>query len=428
MATIRLIPSTYSVSSTSYLSVSNADNMYNNTDNTTYATVTNSRSSTTSYYLYIKGFNFDDIPSGATINSFTIKIKVKESGITTSTSYRMYLTNNTSTLSDYAATMPGASESIITFDNVSSSWTALSGYGSNLGIRINCRRASRYTTGYLYVYGAEIEVDYSLPYTVTTTITGGTLNTDASITASAGDNVLINFDPYDGYVFKSMTVNGVAATPTYVSKAKDAITVSYSTNYSTYSSYSFSNCYDGSTSTNFWSAEAQSAGKYILITFSSPVDLTSFQTYSGSSTDYPNTNNYLQTSVDGGANWVDYGAFSASQTTTFSDMTATGINAVRIYAKSATNNWLYLNEITMVYTAHKEEETTVYGYSYIIADLDGDKTVVIVCEKELTDVLYVKLNDEWVSIKHFYQKIDGEWILLGDYIPENGVKLIHKTT
>lgn len=225
-----------------------------------------------------------------------------------------------------------------------------------------------------------------------------------------------------------MTVNGTAVTPTYASKAKDAITVSYSTNYSTYSSYSFSNCYDGSTSTNFWSSEAQSADKYILITFSSPVDLTSFQTYSGSSTDYPNTNNYLQTSVDGGTTWVDYGVFSASQTTTFSDMTTTGINAVRIYAKSTISNWLYLNEITMTYTAHKEEETVVYGYSYTITDLNENKTVIIVCEKELTDVLYVKANDEWVSIKHFYQKIDGEWILLGEYIPESEIKLIYKTT
>ena len=74
MATIRLIPSAYSLSNTSYLSVSNASNMYDNTDSTTYATVTNSRTSTTSYYIYLKGFNFDDIPSNATVNSFTVKL------------------------------------------------------------------------------------------------------------------------------------------------------------------------------------------------------------------------------------------------------------------------------------------------------------------------------------------------------------------
>ena len=73
MATIRLIPSAYAVSSTSYLSVSNASNMYHNTDNTTYATITNTYASTSSRYLYLRGFNFSDIPSNAIINSFTVK-------------------------------------------------------------------------------------------------------------------------------------------------------------------------------------------------------------------------------------------------------------------------------------------------------------------------------------------------------------------
>ena len=80
MTTIRLIPSTYYLSSTSYLSVNNIANAYENTDSETYATVTNSRSNTTSYYAYLRGFNFDDIPSNATINSFSIKLKVRESG------------------------------------------------------------------------------------------------------------------------------------------------------------------------------------------------------------------------------------------------------------------------------------------------------------------------------------------------------------
>ena len=81
MATIRLIPSTYAVSNASYLSVANASNMYNNTDNTSsYATVTNSRQSTTSYYLYIRGFNFNSIPAGAEITSFTVKLRGYEKG------------------------------------------------------------------------------------------------------------------------------------------------------------------------------------------------------------------------------------------------------------------------------------------------------------------------------------------------------------
>ena len=118
MATIRLIPSSYTLSNSSYLSVSNASNMYNNTDNNTYATVTNSRSSSSAYYIYLQGFNFDSIPSGATINSFTIKIKISEKNA--STSYYMYLANGTTTLSDYASTKPGTTVATISFDNISS--------------------------------------------------------------------------------------------------------------------------------------------------------------------------------------------------------------------------------------------------------------------------------------------------------------------
>ena len=79
MATIRLIPSTYAISSASYLSVSDEDNMYTNVDSTTYATITNTYASTSSRYLYLRGFNFDDIPDRAEVTSFTIKIKGYES-------------------------------------------------------------------------------------------------------------------------------------------------------------------------------------------------------------------------------------------------------------------------------------------------------------------------------------------------------------
>lgn len=104
MATIRLTPSTYAVSSTSYLSVSNAANMYANTDSTTYATITNTNASTTSRYLYLRGFNFDDIPENAVINSFTVKIRGYESHLATSTSYAPRLANGTSALSNTTAT------------------------------------------------------------------------------------------------------------------------------------------------------------------------------------------------------------------------------------------------------------------------------------------------------------------------------------
>ena len=63
MATIRLIPSIHAVSSTSYLNVANENNMYANSDSTTYDTIKNTNASTSSRYLYLRRFNFNSIPS-----------------------------------------------------------------------------------------------------------------------------------------------------------------------------------------------------------------------------------------------------------------------------------------------------------------------------------------------------------------------------
>ena len=140
MPTIRLVPSTYEVSSTN-LSVSNASNMYTNTDSTNYATIQNTRNGTSSYYLYIRGFNFNDVPSAATVNSITIKLKAYHSGGNTGTIYGY---NGTTQVSAAGSTTAlGTSATVKTFTNTTISWNTLKSYGSDFGIRINCKRNSR---------------------------------------------------------------------------------------------------------------------------------------------------------------------------------------------------------------------------------------------------------------------------------------------
>ena len=148
MATIRLVPSTYAVSSSTYLSVSNAANMYTNTDSTTYATITNTYASTSSRYLYIRGFNFNDVPSNAIINSFTVKIKGYESGLATSTSYAPRLANGTSTISNTTAKENfGTSTKTIVVPTGALTWQQISStYGSSFTIVVYVRRSSRRLT------------------------------------------------------------------------------------------------------------------------------------------------------------------------------------------------------------------------------------------------------------------------------------------
>lgn len=160
MPQIRLIPSTYEVSSTN-LSVSSASNMYTNTDSTTYATVTNNQNGTTSYYIYIRGFNFNDVPSNVIVNSITIKLKASHSGGNTGTIYGY---NGTSEVSAAGTTTAlGTSATVKTFTNTTIAWDTLKGYGNNFGIRINCKRNNKKTRATFNIYGAEILVDYTIP-------------------------------------------------------------------------------------------------------------------------------------------------------------------------------------------------------------------------------------------------------------------------
>lgn len=228
MATMRLIPSTYYLSNSSYLSVSNAANMYTNCDSDTYATVTNSQNGTTSYYIYLRGFNFDDIPSGAIINSWTVKLKARESGVSTSSSYAPKLCHGTSQIT---STMSAISTTTTTreFTSVGADWDDLVGYGDQLGIRINCRRASRNTTGYVYIYGAEIEVDYTVPdpCTITSTLTGnGTISPSGAYSTYKDCEYELTITPTDKSETVTVTNNGTDVTSQLVAHgAGSTITV-----------------------------------------------------------------------------------------------------------------------------------------------------------------------------------------------------------
>lgn len=159
---LRLTPSTYSVSNTSYVSITDVNNMYTNTDSDTYTTIDHTRAATTVVSFYIKGFDFSQIPEGAVINSLTVKVKANEKSLSTSTTYIPRACNNTALYSSLTASnVINTTIRTITFSGTLEPSVIVSA-GSNFGIRLQLRRNSQNTTGYLYIYGAEIEVDYDV--------------------------------------------------------------------------------------------------------------------------------------------------------------------------------------------------------------------------------------------------------------------------
>lgn len=220
MPTIKLTPSTYYSTSTTYLQVSNASNMYDDCDSTTHATIQNKRTSTTSYYIYLRGFDFSQVPSSAIVSDFTIRLKGNYSG---GYSQNMYLYDGTSTSYGSASSL-GTSVATRKF-SCNHSWADIVACGSDFGIRINCRRASRNTTAYFYIYGAEIEVTYTLPTprTITTSVSGnGTINPSGTNTYYDGDEITLTITPTDKSEQVTATRDGTDITSQLVAHGSES--------------------------------------------------------------------------------------------------------------------------------------------------------------------------------------------------------------
>ena len=136
--------------------------------------------------------------------------------------------------------------------------------------------------------------------------------------------------------------------------------ITVSASYTTYQG-ALSNLVDGNTSTYWWSGTAQSAGAYVMLTFSAPANVTAVQVVTTNNTgDCASSGNKLQYTQDG-STWITVGSFNGSTTCTFSGLSLTGVKALRIYAASSASNWLCINEITVSRTAAADVvETTAY--------------------------------------------------------------------
>jgi len=91
----------------------------------------------------------------------------------------------------------------------------IKGYGDDFGIRINCRRSNRNTTGYMYIYGAEIEVNYTVPNprTVTSILNGdGTISPSGATSTYQGAEYELIITPTDKTEPVTVTNNGVDVT------------------------------------------------------------------------------------------------------------------------------------------------------------------------------------------------------------------------
>lgn len=424
MATMRLVPSTYYRNNSNYVTVTNPSNMYTNTDSTTYASVQNTRNSTSNtYYCYLRGFNFSDVPSNATVSGFTIKIKANESYMSTSSSYRMSLYNGTTSIGSTTVTSSlSTSVQTLTFPIPSTlTWETLKGYGSNFGIRIPLRRSSTSSSSYIYVYGAEIEVTYTVPVYHSVTVSN---STSATVTVSdsnplEGTDVEVRASTVSGITIKD---NGVDVTSQFTQRTESG--ASYDVE--NVGSYGFTL----NSSTGYYTSNNKGVSKTAAVArvdFHVPVAATITFTYINyaeqsydfgvfGNIDVALSNDYYAAGSNGATitdssykracNTSSYNSSSA-QTLTY-DMSA-GDHSIWVkYSKddaSDSNNDTLQFKVSITL----DEPFTPGSYwGYDINDIAADHAIVVVASST-GPKLYVKLNGAWVSVSKAYVKSNGSW-------------------
>jgi len=439
MATLRITPSSYTLSSTSYLSVSNASNMYDDTDSTNYATVTNSRTSTTSYYIYLHGFDFSGLPSGAIVNSFSVKLKAYESGVSTSSSYRPYLVTNgstsTSTYYGYCNVL-STSATVKTF-TLNCDWADLVNEGSDLSIRINCRRASRNTTSYVYIYGAEILVDYTMPVsaTVTSTLTGnGTISPSGATSTYEGAEYELTITPTNSSDTVTATKNGVDITSQLVAHgteqsastvlgAYDLVSGGFNSGESYFSGLVGNGVDASQTTSNYYSSGSGTIAVFTYemgFTLPSNANITRvWCEVNGHAESTSNSSEYMCVQLISGSTdlseEINFKEIGTSNTTVTLECETLPTVAQIADMKLQCRLGYYGGAINgaTCYVEYDIGSGTVdhYIYTYIV---DGDATIaVVIGGGGDTDHLYLKVNGAWVEAT-LYQKVNGAWVTVSD--------------
>lgn len=253
MARLSFNPSGYT--GASYMSVSTSTNAISNAyagvDSTTYAQLIPSSTSSTGY-LYLT-FSVSGIPAGATITSVSAQVKMRINNTSRVNNCSAQLYSNTTAKGNSSSVTSTSTSNVVTL--TPGSWT-LSELQS-LRLRINGRKTSSNQSGYIYVYGATVTVNYTLTtYNVTaTSAVNGVVVSPASSAVEEGGNHTITFDVNDisDYI---VTDNDVDVTSSLVRHAYESSgTVSRTAD-------SFTTGFSGGSSMNFYTSSSSTGNNF----------------------------------------------------------------------------------------------------------------------------------------------------------------------
>lgn len=446
MPIIRLTPSTYTRSSTNRVSVTGPSNMYYNTDHTSaYCSIRGRNSSSNTYYCFIHGFNFDDVPSNAVVTGFRVLIRCyRNSYQQTGSSYNLRLASQAS--SSYVisgtttSTAIDTTASVIEIPTGNLEWDDIVDYGSGFSIDVVLRsNASQYP--YVYVYGAEIEVTYTLPTarTVTTSLNGsGTIDPSGTQTMYDGDTYNLTVIPTNSGATVTATKNGSSITLTHHAAGSDSVSAVPSSTFTTGGSSSSVNFYQNSSTTSTaWleyaighSAESPYSTSNTNNTYAKPEGQTGWINYHFDFSDIPTgaTINSVSVKVYGARENATVDSTHVARFQCYSGDTAKGT----IQNFTSTSNGSVTVTDPGTWTAAELQDAQLrfeigyYGgrmlgitwtvsytapeyYSYTTT-ISGDTAIVVTIGGATGPKFYVKINGTWTQVSKIYKKVNGSWV------------------
>lgn len=440
MATIKLIPSAYTRSSTSRVTVTGPTNMYYDTSHTAnYCSIRGRNSSSSGpYYAFIHGFNIGSVPEDAIVSAITVRISCyRNSYLATGSSYRLRLASTPSSSSAITNTTMssdvGTSRTVYTIPTGNLDWDDIKSYGSNFSIEVPLMSTSNQYP-YLYVYGAEIEVTYTLPVyhniTASSSVSGVTI-TPTSETVVEGDDITFTITSNgSSFIVKDNNVDVTSQlvqiqptgsnteTPDDYSYLSSGVTIN--------GSYPFSRAQDNADDTADYCRlnYSTSTTGYIELTFNLPslpagatvtgvsararlrISSTTRMTnricqlYSGSTAKGSNVD-FSSTSSGGALVTLSTGSWTANEISNLKMR----VGATSSSSTSSKYVYIYGADVTVSYTLSGE------AYTYTISNVTADHTVVISGGAAPQDVMYVRVNGSWTAATAVYKKVSGSWVL-----------------
>ena len=441
MATAHIIASGYTRSNTNYVTVTNENNMYDPVSDTSdYATLQGrTRNSSTAYYCFINHFKFDDLPSNAEVQSFSIKIKCyRNSYQRTGTNFYLRLssgsTSGTVISNTTTSTNINTTASVITIPTGSLTWNQMVGYGTNFSIEVPLAGSSGSYAPQIYVYGAEIEVEYIIPNprSIATSLNGdGTIVPSGTNTYYDGDEIEVVITPTysgsqvtafkDGTNITSQLVHhqpGESGSDNRVLGDYTLVSGGFNGSGATYFSGLVGKGHTSTTTTsNYYSSSSSTTAVFTYdISFDIPSTATVTNLYvmvNGHAESTSNSSEYMCAQIISGStelsselNFKSVGTSNSTQTITATTMpTAAQVAELKLQCRLGYYGGA-INGATC-YIEYEDRSPEHYTYEFTVS---GDTTISVIIGEYSGPYFFKKVNGNWVQVSKIYKKINGSWV------------------